>query len=334
MPKVSVLITLFNKAAFVEEAVHSILTQSYVDLEVLIVDDASTDGGLDKVRRIDDPRIRILESAVNTGRPAAANRGYNAARGEYVAVLDADDIAMPDRLARQVAYLDAHPAVGILGSFVESFGSYVRRYTYPAEDAEAQARWLFDEPAIYGGCMFRRSVIEAHVIRCDEQWHHQGMDILFLLELSRHTRISNIQEVLTLYRVGPQNMRHGRDQYTERGILIREKFKRFGSPISDTQLGLHLLLIGMLPEKVSVRMIWELKQWVRVLESDIRSRGLFDRKEFEVELHRRWKALFNPLVDRGAWLGVIHMVSLGEASFAQLRYLLGAFRRRLVWNSN
>ena len=98
--KVTVLMTLYNKAPFVAEAVQSILDNTFTDLELLVVDDASTDGGLEVVRSIADPRIRLLESPVNTGRAAAANRGYDAARGEYVAVLDADDIALVATSAR------------------------------------------------------------------------------------------------------------------------------------------------------------------------------------------------------------------------------------------
>ncbi len=99
--RVTVLMTLHNKGPFVEEAVRSVLASTLTDLELLVVDDASTDGGLDIVRGIHDPRIRILESAVNTGRAAAANRGLDAARGTFVAVLDAET---GDRLASRTLH--------------------------------------------------------------------------------------------------------------------------------------------------------------------------------------------------------------------------------------
>ena len=198
--KVTVLTTLYNKGAYVEEAVRSVLANTFTDFELLVVDDASSDGGLETVKAIGDPRIRILESTVNTGRASAANRGYDAARGEYVAVLDADDLMMPERLAKQVAFMDAHPEVCVSGTWLKAFGDmntrmktgHGRSQQPDAVGAYLKLSFLYD----------RRSVVQAHQLRCDPDWLIPGMDHLFLVKLGLYGKYASLQEPLTLYRVG------------------------------------------------------------------------------------------------------------------------------------
>lgn len=112
MTKVSVIIPVYNVEKYVAEAVESVLAQTFSDYEIIIVDDGSSDASIDICRRYDDPRIRIV-SQKNRGLPGARNTGIWHARGEYVALLDADDFWREDKLALHVAHLDGSPAVGV-----------------------------------------------------------------------------------------------------------------------------------------------------------------------------------------------------------------------------
>ncbi len=111
MPRVSVVIPLYNKASSVRAAVDSVLGQSYADFELIVVDDGSTDSSVSVVAGSRDGRIRLLAQA-NAGPGAARNRGLGVARGEYVAFLDADDEWEPEFLDLAVAALDSHPECG------------------------------------------------------------------------------------------------------------------------------------------------------------------------------------------------------------------------------
>ena len=313
--KVTVLTTLYNKAPYVEEAVRSILGNTFTDFEFLVVDDASTDGGLEKVKVIGDPRIRILESEVNTGRAAAANRGFDTARGEYIAVLDADDIATPDRLAKQVAFLDGHPEVGAVGSWIQGFGASDALITMPANDRSARAQTLFGMPVIYGAGMFRRSVLEAHGLRCDPHWLHPSMDRLFLLALGRHAQYANLQEVLIHYRLGEQNMRHGRNAVEDMHYLYRAVFDLFGIPATDKQIALQTFLhadLGGPPP--SARQVHQLAAWMKELLAANQRLGIFPMPEFEAQLEKRWKGLFHRIVLEDAWSALHHMWLTGDLS--------------------
>ncbi len=119
VPTVSVLMTTWNGAGFIAEAIASVLAQTFTDFELIVVDDGSTDATPRLLAGIGDPRLRVLRQAVNGGVVAARNIGFLAARGRYVAALDHDDLSRPARLARQVAYLETHPAVALVATEIE-----------------------------------------------------------------------------------------------------------------------------------------------------------------------------------------------------------------------
>ena len=114
-PTVSVVVRVYNAERHLREAVESVLAQTFADFELLAIDDGSNDASVAILESYGDPRIRIV-SQPNGGKIAAAQRGLAEARGRYVAILDADDRSAPERFARQVAYLEAHPDVVMVGS--------------------------------------------------------------------------------------------------------------------------------------------------------------------------------------------------------------------------
>lgn len=325
--RVTVLMTLHNKGPFVEEAVRSVLASTLTDLELLVVDDASTDGGLDIVRGIHDPRIRILESAVNTGRAAAANRGLDAARGTFVAVLDADDLMHPERLERQVAFLDEHPDVGICSTWMQEFGSSSILAKRPLEDDEIRAGSLFGVPLAYGACMVRRSVLEEHGIRCDPDWRKPGMDHLFLVQVGKHARYANIPAALTMYRIGAHNMAHGRDRVKDRFMMLKETFRLLDIPVTDEQVGLHLILANMHIVPPTSKRVRVLAQWMGDLRAMNRRLGLFAPVPFERDLEERWSQLFFRLADRSPGSAWTYMCMTNSWSLGRFRYLVWAMLR-------
>ena len=116
-PLVSVLMPVHNGGVFLDAAIESILSQTETDLEVVAVENGSTDGSLAVLRRhaTRDTRVRVIEAG-QVGLVAALNLGLAAATGRYLARMDADDLAEPDRLAVQLAHLRAHPEIGVLGT--------------------------------------------------------------------------------------------------------------------------------------------------------------------------------------------------------------------------
>src|SRR5512146_251636 len=111
-PIVSVIMAVYNGQEYLRESVESILAQTFADFELVIVDDGSTDRTPDLLRAYTDARIRVIRTS-NQGQALARNCALTAARGRYIAVQDADDVALPGRLAAEVSFLDTHPKIAL-----------------------------------------------------------------------------------------------------------------------------------------------------------------------------------------------------------------------------
>ena len=116
MKKVSIVIPLYNTEEYVQLALESALAQTYQNLEIIVVDDGSTDGGVNICRKFTDKRIRIIQQA-NRGLSGARNTGIRNAEGEYVAFLDADDLWVPEKVERHVEHFEQRPELGISFSY-------------------------------------------------------------------------------------------------------------------------------------------------------------------------------------------------------------------------
>jgi glycosyltransferase involved in cell wall biosynthesis len=305
---------VYNGEPFVARAIESILDQTFRDLEFVIVDDGSTDATpklLDEYAARDG-RIRLLAQPRNTGIAEAASRGCREARGRYLARMDADDASFPDRFEKQVAYLDAHPDVGILGANIRDFdergpfGSVWRRPTEPKVVA-----WFL----LFGNCiahptvMMRREVFERfgpyRACACE--------DYDFWLRIHSETKMANLPDVLVNYCIrDDQNSRLVPARSTDLKLqqaLMSDLAGREMSPKSVELLRL---------EGVDTAEPWEIDVAARSL-ADLRqaffrkfrpNRG--DKAEIAVDVLKRLRSLGRP---RG---------------FRSLRLLVEAFSTRHV----
>jgi len=206
MPKVSFIIPVYNQERYVAQAVESALTQTLYDLEVLAIDDSSTDGSLAILRAIADQRLRILRTPTNLGPGGARNLGLDVARGTYLAFLDSDDLAEPDRAARQMAHLEAHPEQVVVGSSYtvidESGGPLgVER---PVAVTPAEVRWnaLFMASFHLTTCLVRAEAVRRHGLRFSESLRITE-DVRFLSALLLAGEGENLPQPLTRYRRHP-----------------------------------------------------------------------------------------------------------------------------------
>ncbi len=157
-PQVSVLMPTHNGAAFVAASIQSLLAQSFGDFELIVVDDGSTDDTLDVLARIADPRLTVIASPVNLGPIHARNRAFAAARGRYIAALDQDDLCRPERLARQVAFLDRRPEVVLVATAASTLeGDRLRFEPVVRHTSPALIDWLLltRNPLVWSSVMFR-----------------------------------------------------------------------------------------------------------------------------------------------------------------------------------
>ena len=154
VPRLSVILPVYNGSAFLAEAMESVLNQTFRDFELLVIDDASTDGSAAVAEQFGDPRVRVIRQEANRRLPATLNHGLDLARGEWVARMDADDICHPQRFARQVAFLEAHPDHGVVGSWSEDIDEYGKPFPMGGSDHPV-ANEDFAEAIAEGATMVR-----------------------------------------------------------------------------------------------------------------------------------------------------------------------------------
>jgi hypothetical protein len=207
-PRVTVLLAVHNGARFVGDAVESILAQTFTDFELLVVDDASTDASGAIVASFDDPRIRIVRNDINLGLTRSLNRGLAYARGALIARQDADDLSEPERLAKQVAYLNAEGDVALVGTWyrkIDEAGKSLGNRQLPTGDARIAWALLFYCPFVHSSVTFRRPIVLDEQHGYDERFAY-AQDYELWSRLARCHRVANVPEYLVSYRVTTTSM--------------------------------------------------------------------------------------------------------------------------------
>lgn len=203
-PTVSVVLPVWNGERFLSEAIESVLSQTLEAFDLLVVDDGSTDATLDIAQTFArrDPRVHVI-SLPRTGIANALNAGISNARGRYVARMDADDISLPSRLEKQVAYLDAHPECVAVGSAIEVIdeaGAHVGTKTFPADHADINHTLIsgWTTALAHPTVMTRREALLSVGAYRPDRVPSEDLDLWF--RLSRIGKLANMSEQLLRYR--------------------------------------------------------------------------------------------------------------------------------------
>lgn len=193
---ISVLMPVYNGETFLQEALDSILGQTYTDFEFIIIDDASEDGTADILNTCTDPRVMRLRNEKNRGNYAARNRGLTLAKGKYICVMDADDVANPDRFSKQVAYLETHPEVVAVGSRYLFSDGYLRPVPLMYEEI---CLYLLEENCFLHSSLMIRSDALRKLRGYREEFIYSA-DYDLVCRLSLLGKIGNMPDVLMTYR--------------------------------------------------------------------------------------------------------------------------------------
>ena len=204
-PRISVLMTAYNAEKYLAQAIESILNQTYTDYEFIIINDGSTDDTPNIIQRYadQDSRIIFVNNKQNQGLIAVLNQGLDMARGEFIARMDADDISLPQRFAKQVAYLDANPDVGVLGTLIHGFDKL------DAPGIQIPVVTVFDmlqqNYIAHPSVMMRKALLDKYNLRYNPDYKHCE-DLELWSRMIFLTKFHNIMEVLLMYRITGNNI--------------------------------------------------------------------------------------------------------------------------------
>lgn len=238
MVKVTVLMPVYNGDKFLAESIQSILDQQYDSFELLVINDGSTDGTaeiLDSFAKKDD-RIKVVYQE-NAGIVCALNSGIAIAKGEYIARMDADDIAHPMRLAEQVKFLDENSDYIVCGALYEQFGAREGVVKLPIDDQECKQTLYFENCFGHPVVMFRKNVLESAQIEYESNYLY-AEDYRLWTVLSKYGKFKNLPKVLLMYRVHEgQTSEKKRDLQKERHLNVAQEYlKSQGVVIRDDDI--------------------------------------------------------------------------------------------------
>ncbi len=202
-PKVSVIMPIYNAEKYVKGTIECILNQTYTDFELLLINDWPTDSTMEIISTIQDPRIRMITNDRNRGIAYSRNRGLQEAKGEYIALMDDDDLAPNDRLQYEVDYLDAHPEIDVIGGgfrIIDGDNNFVTGITPTLNNPlYIRAQMMFYCPMYNGSTMFRKQIVDQYKIKYKD--NYLGMeDYRFWVECSIHAKMVNTDRALLYWR--------------------------------------------------------------------------------------------------------------------------------------
>jgi glycosyltransferase involved in cell wall biosynthesis len=290
-PLLSVIVTAFNRERYIEQALVSVLSQTLTSLELIVVDDGSTDSTVERIAGFSDPRLRLIRHDRNLGIPAARNSGLYAAEGKFVAWLDSDDVALPTRFERQIRYLAQHPGVAMIGccaSKISATGTRLRGTRAPPLDYQAIQAWLlfrsaFQQSSITG----RADVLKQYPYKHD---FPVCEDVDMFVRIARDHCVANMPAVLVRRRIhAGQTIRESRDRIIEaQGRISAPMLDKLGIACSDDDLKRHVVLatsFGSRPDRTYLE--WA-EDWLRQLVDANERALLFEPGAFRLAAAFFW----------------------------------------------
>lgn len=230
MTKISVLMPLYNtNELYLREAIESIINQSYRDFELILINDSSTDENVEKVAlSYTDKRIRYYKNEANLGISATRNKLLDLSTGEYLAIMDHDDISLPERFAKEVAFLDVNQDVGVVSCCYERFPKLKLKYK-SLNNAEIEEDLMHSCAMLHPASMIRKSVLTENNLRYEEKYS-PAEDYALWCRLIGKTNFANLPDILFRYRDHGNNTSKTQEKKMKRAQQAVYTFVRHDNP--------------------------------------------------------------------------------------------------------
>jgi len=232
-PTISVVMPVYNGEKYLNEAIDSILHQTYTDFEFIILNDGSTDKTEEIILSYDDPRIVYVKNEENLQIVKTLNKGIALAKGKYIARMDADDISLPERFEKQIAFMEENPDIDVCGTWVETIGPPYEYWRYPVDNEQIKAALVFNSALAHPTVMFRNTVFE-HTLY--EETYNKAEDYALWVKLSKEHRLHNLPLFLFQYRLHPGQTESVR-QFEVASMVRQKMLSNLNCSLKTEQIG-------------------------------------------------------------------------------------------------
>jgi len=298
IPRVSVVMCVYNSEKYVEEAIESILDQTFRDFELIIVDDGSLDSAPRLLTGYEarDPRVFVHRFASNQGLSSALNFGIHQARGKYIARMDADDVSLPARLEEQVGFMDAHSEIGVCSTGAQLIGERQDKKWQSLTSHDAiHARMLFVNAIAHPTVMLRASTLQEHALEYDPNVRYAQDYELWSRAITK-THFANLPQILLKHRVHQARVsaKYSAQQLQMYNRVRRQLLAALGIEPNEMELEIHQK-IGTIksdtdldPKRIFLE---QARLWLEKLLYANRKVKLIAANALEAELSSRWAAV-------------------------------------------
>ena len=286
-PRVSILMPVYNVAPYLREAMDSILAQTFQDFELIVLDDCSPDNSAEILDTYTDERIVRYRGEKNMGLSNVLNVGMAMARGELIARMDSDDISTPERLATQVAYLDAHPEVDLCSFGMELFGAKQETWVREANVEDVKITALFHSPILHASSVWRRASFERMGLRFLQEMVPAEDYDMWTRAMAAGLKLVNIPEVMYHYRIHPSQATTQTDKTARKDREVKSNYLRMLYPTED------MSAVNLLPAQ-SVSDLERIKQSVACLLEANKRAPFFEVARLEKRL---WNYYYRQVIN-------------------------------------
>lgn len=233
-PLVSVVMPVYNGEKYLNEAIESILNQTFTDFEFIILNDGSTDRIEKIILSYDDSRIHYVKNEKNLQIVKTLNKGISLAKGKYIARMDADDISQPERFEKQVRFMEDNPEIDVCGTWLKTFGDNECIWEYPLSHHEIKSLLLFNSALAHPSIITKRALFDR--FKYSEEYE-KAEDYFLWVQLINDKTLANIPHVLLNYRLHIKQT----DKSTQSNITNKVRkvmLARVGCDLTDAELDL------------------------------------------------------------------------------------------------
>ena len=301
-PHVSVILPVYNGEKYLRACIDSVLAQTYSNFELIILNDGSGDGSAQIIQAYSDQRVVYVSNETNMGLIGTLNKAIVLAKGKYIARMDADDVCLPQRLEKQVQFLETNSSVGLLGTWFYQMHGTKRTLKKLLTGTHAlRAELLFRSPFAHPTVMMRKSVLDEMKILYDPAFRH-AEDFELWTRLADITEVENLPEPFLLYRMHDQQVTQvqaGEKESTRRTVL-RNQLAKAGIVFSEEEFEIHDRLSNGISGEINFLVSAE--QWLMKILLVNRATKKLHETELRKVLAGYWlKACENSGQGRKAW---------------------------------